>query len=252
MKYFLLIAFSITIYSCSNRKNTDKDLSSIPKEYLTPLLDSFNSRKLDDEPSLQYDIALDTFESKSDFKYPRIYAVLPKLAEADNPFVNKQIDKLMKDKRADFNKKIAELGIEKDSSWRNRRWDIWIRPMSLYQTDKAISFSLQTNREYLGMSTSFEYDVINYDLENKKSILLKDYFILNTPVDISFLEKIISRAAEIDFSIKHTAEMGEHINFSFDDNYVYFYFDKYGLAWGTRSVKKKYILDHINPVYRDK
>jgi hypothetical protein len=249
MKYFLAISFLLIVYSCT--ENADKEMSLIPNEYLTPLLDSFNTRNLDLEPSLQHDIILDTVEINGDLKHPRIHAVFPKLSKVDFPFVPKQIDKLIKDKRTDFYATISENDSEDDSGWQNRNWDIWIQPTSLYQTERVISFSLETDREYLGMSTAFEFNVMNYDLENKKIITLKDFFVLNTSADSSFLEKIIGRAMDTDFNIKIYTENGGRVNFSFDDLYVYFYFDKYDIVgWGTRSVKKKYILDHINPKYR--
>lgn len=250
MRFFLPGSFLLILYSCVDKEKKDIGTASIPKEYLTPLLDSFNTRNLDIEPSLQYDIALDTIEICGDLRHPYVSAIFPKLSETDYSFVRKQIAKLIKDKKTDFYQTISGYKIENDSGWVERSCDIRIRPVSLYQTDKVISFALETNRDYLGMSTAFEYDVINYDLENKKPIALLDYFALNTSADTSFLEQIIGRAAGIDFSIKNHIEIGGHINFSFDDLYVYFYFDKYDMAWGAKSVKKKYILDHIHPDYR--
>ena len=78
-----------------------------------------------------------------------------------------------------------------------------------------------------------------------------DYFILNNAADTAYLENIIGRAMNRDFNIRKRVEFLGTINFSFDDMYVYFYLDKYDvLGFGTFSVKKRYILDHINSNYR--
>jgi hypothetical protein len=214
-------------------------------------LDSFNTRNLDIEPSLQYDISLDTIEINGDSKHPRIHAVVPKLSNDYYPSFQKEIDKLISEKKFDFFETIRDNKEYQDASWQDRSWDIVIHPVSLYQTNKLISFSIETIRDYSGMSAAFEYDVINYDLENKKSIALDDYFILNNRSDITYMEKIIGRTLNMNVSMRDYIEIGGKLNFSFDDFYVYFYFDKYDiLGWGARSVKKKYIIDHINPAYR--
>jgi hypothetical protein len=164
--------------------------------------------------------------------------------------VYRQIDKLIKGRMKDFFQMTKNEETEYDSSRQTYNGlSMYMQPTSLYQTEKVISFGMLYDFGYTGMSSSFEFNVINYDLEKKKKITIKDYFILDTKDDSTFLATTIGRAAKINDMGKYF-EAIENMNFSFDELYVYFYFDKYELAWGDRCVKKKYILDHINPEYR--
>jgi hypothetical protein len=235
-----------------HKESTNKETPLILKEYLTPLLDSFNTRNLDFEPSLQYDIVLDTIEISANKKHTGIRMIFPKLSEEEYPEVHKRIDKLIKDKKQEFFEVIADEKVEYDSSLQlYQGWGMGIAPISLYQTEKIISFGIESGYGYTGMPSGFEYTVINYDLENKRPIALNDFFVLNTAADTAYLDGLIGRAMNREFSIKKRTEFLGQVNFSFDDIYVYFYLDKYDvLGFGISSIKKKYILDHINPAYR--
>jgi len=252
MKYFLFVSFLITIYSCANKKSTEKEEPSVLKEYLSAVSDSFNARDLMYEPSLQFDILLDTINIPASKKHIGIRIIYPKISEKDCPIVCKLIDKLIRNRKKEFYEQIADENVEYDSSWKmNRGWGMWVEPRSLYQTEKVISFGIETSNGFSGMSSGFNFDVINYDFEKKMQIRLKDYFILNSHADTAYLEQIIGRTMNRDFNLKERADFLGQINFSFDDLYVYFYCDKYDiLGWGITSLKRKYILDHINPEYR--
>jgi hypothetical protein len=252
MRYFLSLAFLFVIYSCAPKQNTNKEIPLVLKEYLTPLLDSFNTRNLYLESSLQFDISLDTINIDGNKRHTGINIIFPNLAKEEYPEVYKQVAKLIKEEKQEFYETVADEKVEFDSGFQlYRGWGMWIEPKSLYKTEKVISFGIESGYGYTGMPSGFEYHAINYDLENKKQIAFNDYFLLTTKADTTYLEGIISRAMNRDFNIKSRTDFLGQINFSFDDLYVYFYLDKYDvLGWGITSIKRKYILDHINPAYR--
>jgi hypothetical protein len=248
MRDFLVIWVLFIFYSCEQDESTKKETPLILKEYQTPLLDSFNTRNLDIESSIRYDILLDTIYIPQNKNHMGISIIYPRLSQDEYPEVSSQIDNLIRRQKKEFYEAIKGEKTEYDTSLKMYRgWDLTIRPMSLYQTEKVVSFGIEKFFGSTGMSSAFEYNVVNYDLLKKKKILLGDYFLLNTLADTIYLKNIISRAISYEFSKQYL----DALNFSFDDQYVYFYFDKYNIfAWGTRSIKKKYILDHINPEYR--
>jgi hypothetical protein len=222
------------------------------KEYLTPVRDTFNTRDLAREPSLQADIALDTIDIPMNKKHKGITMIYPKVSKEEFPDVYRSIDQLIKTTKKEFSELVKDEPVRYFKDYdRYEGWSMGMGPVSLYQTEKVISYAVEDGRGYTGMPSGFEYNIINYDLEKKKEIELGDYFILNTPADTAYLEGIIGRAMNREFSIKQRTEYLGQINFSFDDFYVYFYFDKYDiLGFGISSIKKKYIIDHINPAYR--
>jgi len=246
----LVVAF----YSCTDQKDEPKEVPSISKEVYHPPSDTFNVRDLLRGPSLQLDIPLDTIEIPQNKKHKGMTIVYPKLSKEDFPEVYKSIEELIKISKKEFYEMVKDDKVVYHSeSGLYEGWSMGMGPVSLYQTDKVISFSIEDGRAYTGMPSGFEYNMINYDLERKKKITFKDYFILNTAADSAYMERLIARAMnrEQDFNLKKFIEFHEGINFSFDDDYVYFYRDKYdALGFGITSIKKKYILDHINPGYR--
>ena len=245
MKCFLFIIFLWTVYSCADTKNADNETPVVIKKLLPALSDSFNTRDLMSEPSLQYDIPLDTINIFQNENLEELTIIFPKLSPLENSFLYKRINDIVRKSKNDFLKEAKNDEIEYDSVSQEIGFNETIEPKSLYKTEKVASFSFQTY--YLSIGSSFKYDVINYDLEKNKLILLNDYFLLKTSADSIYLSNIVSRAIKNKFSKEYLGAL----NFSFDDQYVYFYFDKYNIfSWGVSSVKKKYILDHINLEYR--
>ena len=238
--------------ACKNKNKTTPDLV-IKKDSLQIKPDTFNTQDLDRYPSLQSDIPLDTINIPANKKHKVFTIAYPKISSKDYPLVNMEINKLIKSKEKIFYDMVKDDKVEYDSLMEDYvGWGMMIRPKSLYQNKKKISFSIETIEGYTGASAGVEYNVLNFNIDKKKQISLKDYFLLNTLSDTIYLEKIIGRAINREFSIKkYVGDGEEHINFSFDDAYIYLYFDKYDpLTWGISSIKKKYILDHINPEYR--
>jgi hypothetical protein len=62
MKYFFPLLYLLFLYSCTQQNQRSKEVPVVLKEYLTPVRDTFNTRDLAREPSLQADIALDTID----------------------------------------------------------------------------------------------------------------------------------------------------------------------------------------------
>lgn len=250
MKFFLSALILLTCYSCRN-KTADKEVLSPKVNTPTPAkADTFNLRDLDSDPALQPEILLDSIDIPESKKHLGISIIYPKLSPVEFPLINKWVKYLIKEKKNDFYEQIIDEKVVYDTGALSPQgYYMWMRPQLLYLTKKAVSFVIEHGSGFRANSPWFEYCVMNFDLERKREINLRDYFLLKTNADSSFLEKIISRAVEVDFNIRNYKE--DELKFAFDSSSIYFLFEKYHpLAWGTFSVEKKYIIDHINPLYR--
>ena len=251
MKWLLFITLILSIYSCSDETSTIQNGNQILNDSLKVKSDSFNVKDLMAKPSLQSDIPLDTIDISRNKRHAGITIVIPKLSKDDSPEVFKQLKDIIEDKKKEFYRMTKNDVVEYDSSLQDfSGCSMWIEPKSLYRADKVISFVIEIDQG-CGGPIGFNYSVINFDNNKKKQISLGDYFMLKTPSDTIFLEKIIGRAINKEFSISNYLSLNKNMNFSFDESNVYFCFDRYDIySWGISSVKKKYILDHINPAYR--
>jgi hypothetical protein len=103
------------------------------------------------------------------------------------------------------------------------------------------------------MPSNFEFKAISYDIEKKKSISFSDYFRLDTPADSVFWAHIISRSVDDSLgSLNRYLEWHGPVNFAFNKDVIYFFFDKHELFAGGQigTVKKKYVMDYIREEYR--
>lgn len=244
------------LYSCLNKneKDSEHQKREVVKDTLHMDNDSFNVRNMYINPSLQPDIHIDTIQVNTTNKHTGITIFHPKFSGKECATVNMQVNALIKKKKDEFYEMIKDEKVIYDTGMKTYEgWSMGIGPVCLYRTDKVISICIENGSGFTGMPSGFEYNVINYDIENGKKISFKDYFILNNAVDSLNIERLIGRAMgrEAEFRLKEFIEYRGGINFSFDDTCVYIYLDKYDvLGWGISSIKKKYIREHINPRYR--
>ena len=77
-------------------------MSSVLKEFYDTPSDTFNVRDLMREPSLQFDILLDTIEIPQSKKHKGMTIVYPKLSKDDFPDVHRSIDELIKISKKEF------------------------------------------------------------------------------------------------------------------------------------------------------
>jgi hypothetical protein len=248
---FLSIALLISLYSCSNEINKEQNETENLKDSLKIKSDSFNVPDLNLNPSLQSDIPLDTIDIIRNKRHTGITIVIPKLSASDNPEVFIQLKDIVKNKKNEFYEMTKYDIVKYDSGLQSYSGcSMWMEPKSLYRTEKVVSFMIEIDQA-CGGPIGFKYRVINFDNKKKKQISLGDYFVLKSPSDTAFLEKIIGRAINRKFSINDYLSLNKNMNFSFDGSQVYFCFDRYDLySWGVSSVKKEYIIEHINPTYR--
>jgi hypothetical protein len=96
------------------------------------------------------------------------------------------------------------------------------------------------------------YFSINYDITEKKFIYLNDYFKIVSSADSAFLKSIIFG----DMGIPDLSAyiISNAINFSFDRDYVYLYFDMFGATGNpmglVKRVKKQYLYKFIQDNYK--
>jgi hypothetical protein len=251
MKFFVFITLVLSFCSCSDKTSKKQNETAKLKDSLGIKSDSFNVQDLDNQPSLQTDILLDTIYISRTKRHNGITIIIPKLPENDYRELVKLLRHVIENKKKEFYKVTSEDIVSYDSSRDDYTGcDLRIEPKNLYRTERLISFVIEVDQG-CGGPIGFNYSVINFDNKKKKQISLGDYFVLKTSSDTTYLEKIIGRAINRDFRISDYLRFNESVNFSFDSSHVYFCFDRYNMYyWGISSVKKEYILEHIHPEYR--
>ncbi len=254
MKYLLAIAIFLLVYSCINKNKSRQNVSEVKRDSLHARPDSFNFSDLISQPSIQDGIILDTVIMEPTKKYLEIRIILPKLIEKDSSDVYNQVKNLAKIIKRQFIESIEDTVKYDSTIGLLQGYNMWIEPKSLYKTDKVLSFAIENGEGYGGMSSSFEFTMINLDREKKKQIRLQDYFILKTSSDTAWFSDIVCKSlnwGKPDEVIKYLKFLGP-VKFAFDEENIYFFFDRGELFAGGQigSVKKKYITDHIKEEYR--
>src|SRR5689334_4950959 len=175
--------------ACKNEKK-DKKTASVPVAK-----DSLVSEQSDDYFTvdtayfLQMDIQLETAEySRKDF-CAYLSISIPKKNKFNGIFYQR-IDKLVKGSKKDYRDEKADPGDCDDMHYRH----YWIQPMHLYQSGRYISYVIRDGSGYSGMPSTHANHAMNFDLETKKEIQFKDYFVLKSHTDSFSLCKAISRA----------------------------------------------------------
>ena len=252
-KTLLLAIFLLCFYSCRDEKKEKFFSGTREKENSLTIQDSFNLRNLEEDPSLLSDIHSDTIHIDRNKKHTGIYIVSPLLSEKNDPELFKWTRDLLDADQKEFYEMVKNDEVIDDTtiSYFPQGWSMFIHPRLLYKTDSVASFAIESGQGYTGMPAGFWYNTFNYDIARKKEIYLNDFFILTNEADRLFLKKIISRAIGHDVIMDDFLAANDGSEFAFDNRAVYFFFDKYHpWGWGIYSVERKYISEHINPVYR--
>lgn len=125
--------------------------------------------------------------------------------------------------------------------------------LQMYKNKNLVSYGFLSESDEPGQMRPFrKYFTVNYDTTLKKFIYFSDYFKFNKAEDSSMLIALIYRDVADPNMQSYT--LGNEINFSVNDENVYFYFDMFGetgIPYGlVKQVKKKYLLPFINESYK--
>lgn len=252
MRCLKILCLFLIINSCSNRRSTKEQASEKINSNILAKSDTFSFPDCYSYSSIQSNIFFDTINLQRNKRYIGIQIISPKFSKTVYSELCKRLKDLINKKKDDFIETTKDEVVNYNLEMQDYEgWSMWLEPECLYQTNKVISLSVRSGEGYTRMPSSLEHNTINFDLIKRKKIFLHDYFLLNSPSDTVYFDKLLSRAMKSEFHIKTYIGLGGIINFSFDSSNVYFYFDKYDpFYWGIISINKKYILDHIHSEYR--
>ena len=125
--------------------------------------------------------------------------------------------------------------------------------LKMYKNKNLVSYGfLSTSAEPGRMRPFRKYFSINYDTTGKRFIYFSNYFSINTTADSILAKSIIY--GEVGNPDLGWYNLDDAINFSFDHDYVYFYFDMFG-EFGNpmglvKRVKRTYLDNFINNDYK--
>jgi hypothetical protein len=125
--------------------------------------------------------------------------------------------------------------------------------LKMYKNKNLVSYGfLSEFNEPHQMRPFRKYFSINYDTTSKRFIYFGNYFTIKTQTDSILAKSIIyGEVGNPDISWYN---LSDAVNFSFDQDYVYFYFDMFG-DFGNpmglvKRVKKKYLDKFIKDEYK--
>jgi len=126
-------------------------------------------------------------------------------------------------------------------------------PIRMYRHKNLVSYGFLSIYSDTAVMRPFrKYFTINYDTGKKKLFYLTDYFRITTSTDSAIFRALIyGDVGNPNFS---WVTLDNHVNFSFDSEYVYFYFDMFGELGNpmglVKRVKKKYLNQFIQDEYK--
>jgi len=126
-------------------------------------------------------------------------------------------------------------------------------PLVMYKDQHTISYGfLSTSTGPDDMRPYRKYFSINYDIVRKQFFYLSDFIKISGSADSILVKSIIY--GEVGNPETQWYTLSNNINFSFDKDYVYFYFDMFGetaTPMGlVKRVKRKYLHQFINDNYK--
>lgn len=189
-------------------------------------------------------------ESDRKSEYSRMF-IFPKLTEPVFNELNKVLTNEIKRKAVLCYGDTADAPINSTDEIFDAVEDI--KPLKMYKSEKLVSYGFINIFGEPGMMRPFrKYFTVNYDAGKSEFISFDDYFSIQSSEDSAFLKQLIFGViGNPDIS---RGILGNEINFSIDDEKVYFYYDMFsemgnpmGLVYGF---KKKYLLKFIKEEYK--
>jgi hypothetical protein len=126
-------------------------------------------------------------------------------------------------------------------------------PIKMYKNENLVSYGFLSMFSDTGAMRPFrKYFTVNYDLRKSKFIFFNDYFFILSPSDSAFFKRLVfGNVGNPDVS---WYSLSNSINFSVDQENVYFYYDMFGEFGNPMGLvyrfKKKYLNKFIKDEYR--
>jgi hypothetical protein len=250
MRYLIIVVISIIILGCSGNKPGNHSQIGIISGCI-PFNDTF---KLEYQTHLQVPegIYLDTIKKIYKESGGEECIILPRLKgkefTASDALLTGEIKRRLSGE--------GRMSMASDSAVEITRYTTTTEPVSIYKSDKLISYAfISTYSEPGAMRPYRTYISVNYDMQKNKLLHLNDYFNIAAPGDTAMLLYVIySAVGERESTYWKYNGYDNLTDFAVDADKLYFYFDQFsagGNPCGLEgSVKKKYYLNLIRNEYR--
>jgi hypothetical protein len=244
-----VVAFLVFLQICSCTSKVKH--RTAPETSKLPRSDTF---KLEYSSHLKVPqgVYLDTVNTVDQHSGGKEITILPRLKDRELSSIDRALV-------SELTKRLLEnaaIQIGSGKSVEVNDWTIVTEPVSMYKSDKLISYAfISTYDDALAMRPFRRYISVNYNLQAKKILHLNDYFNIVTQADTAMLSYMIYAAVgEWDNPYWQFNEYDNLIDFAVDEEKLYFYFDQFsagGNPCGLEgSAKKNYYLNLIRNEYR--
>lgn len=184
-------------------------------------------------------------KSKTDEKL-----VIPRLTEKKNLAIEKKLREGVLGIVNSFLKANDNLWIDEDSK-EIIGGTINLFPVNVFRNSSLISYCLEIcYSDSILMRPYCNYESLNYDFKKNKFIKASDFFDIRSSEDSLYIKKLIMSAVREEWPM---FSFDDTLDFSMNDEYIFFYFDAYELAAPFDiggGIKRKYLARFIKEEYK--
>lgn len=252
----MILFVLFTFFSCenSNKESSNKKAVVADTEFKENKSDTFYHDYIGElktyDRKISQEFFLDTINHANKRTKTDEYLVIPRI---NTPLIDRRLKKEFYKLKNNFAYENSGLMIDENSKKYIEGNAVEMLPVNLCKTDRLISccFELCYSDSVL-MRPYCHYDCMNYDIQLNRKINFSDYFEIKSAEDSAFVgQLILSAVGERNFVSQLT--LGNNLDFSINEEYVFFYFDAYELGAPFNiggGIKKKYLSRFIKEFYQ--
>lgn len=124
-------------------------------------------------------------------------------------------------------------------------------PINVFRNSSLVSYCFEIcYSDSVLMRPYCNYESLNYDVKKNKFIRASDFFDIRSSEDSLYIKKLILSAVREEWPM---FSFDDKLDFSMNDEYIFFYFDAYELAAPFDiggGIKRKYLARFINEEYK--
>jgi hypothetical protein len=250
-KVIVSIFILYTLWGC-NAKKEGVLVKTLPISKNDTFLDGYMSTLKMYDFVYPVQIVLDSIEQENKRNKTTEHLVLPELTGNWNKATVKKVrENMLKIKKAFLNSS-AELGID-EASKESIVNEIDMYPVNIFQNKKMASYCFEIcYSDSILMRPYCHYDCLNYDVNRNTVIKFSDFFDIRSKADSIYFGQLILKAVGQHNFLQQLSPYND-LDFSVNDDYVFFYFDAYELGAPFDiggAINRKYLNKFIKEIYR--
>lgn len=252
VKSVFALIFLCCFIACNEKRKqiSTKDLhvANLPVEkndtFLVRYIDTIKGSQL----KFNQEFAFDTIELYIKKSKTDKYLTIPRLINVKDTAIEKKLRKEIFSITNSFD--VPRIDEE---SKKIIDGEIYMHPINIFRNKRVISYCFEASYSDTALMRPFcSYDCINYDTRLDKFFKFSFFFDIRSSEDSLYFKKLILSAVREESSM-YMLSLDDKIDFSMNDDYIFFYFDAYELGAPFNiggGIKRKYLARFIKDEYK--